>query len=102
MTAIPNIHRAITTQCGKDDIAIIVSGDDELLGRLVFKVINVVYQTKKPGVAYTNHFFGDLHNNNFNKGYSSAYTFGEMKNKLYRYIGQKFGHMRTFLVKLFL
>ena len=56
MTAIPNIHRAITTQCGKDDIAIIVSGDDELLGRLVFKVINVVYQTKKPGVAYTNHF----------------------------------------------
>ena len=28
MTAIPNIYRAITTECGRDDIAIIVSGDD--------------------------------------------------------------------------
>lgn len=68
----------------------------------MFKLLNAVYHSKKPGVAYTNHFFGDLHKNDFNKGYSSSYSFSEIKNKLYRYNGQKFGHMRTFLVRLFL
>jgi len=52
---------AIRTHCGKDDVALLVSGDDELLGRKVFKLLNAVYQSKKPGMAYTNHFFGKLH-----------------------------------------
>lgn len=102
LSAVPNINNAIKNYCDKDDIAVLVSGDDELLGKLVFKVLNVVYQTKKPGVAYTNHFYGKLHENDFDKGYSRTYSLGEIKNKLYRFIGQKFGHMRTFLVSLFL
>ena len=75
MTAVPNINTAIRNHCQPDGIAVIVSGDDELLGRMVFKLLNSVYHTKKPGVAYTNHFYGDLHNSDFNKGYSSAYSY---------------------------
>jgi glycosyltransferase involved in cell wall biosynthesis len=102
MTAVPNINNAIKKHCSKESIAVLVSGDDELLGKLVFKVLNVVYQSKQPGVAYTNHFYGKLHDNDFEKGYSRTYSLGEIKNKLYRFIGQKFGHMRTFPVSLFL
>lgn len=102
MTAVPNINGAIKKHCGKDSIAVLVSGDDELLGKLVFKVLNVVYQSKQPGVAYTNHFYGKLHEGDFEKGYSRTYSLGEIKNKLYRFIGQKFGHMRTFPVSVFL
>lgn len=98
MTAVPNVYNAIKDYCGKNDVAVLVSGDDQLLGKLVFKILNVVYQTKKPGVAYTNHFYGKLHENDFDKGYSRPYTIGEIKNKLYRFVGQKFGHMRTFPV----
>lgn len=101
MTAVPNINMAIKKHCSRDSIAVLVSGDDELLGKMVFKILNVVYQTKQPGVAYTNHFFGKLHENDFEKGYSRPYSLGEIKNKLYRFIGQKFGHMRTFPVSLF-
>lgn len=102
MTAVPNINTAIRTHCEPDDIAVLISGDDEILGKLVFQILNAVYQTKKPAMAYTNHFYGKLHENDFDKGYSSAYSLGEIKNKLYRFIGQKFGHMRTFPVSLFL
>jgi len=102
MTAVPNIYNAIKNHCSKDAIALLISGDDELLGKMVFKVLNVVYQNKNPGVAYTNHFYGKLHENDFEKGYSRTYSLGEIKNKLYRFIGQKFGHMRTFPVSVFL
>jgi len=30
------------------------------LGKKVFKLLNAVYQTRKPGVAYTNHFYGNV------------------------------------------
>jgi glycosyltransferase involved in cell wall biosynthesis len=76
LSAVPNIYNAIKNYCSKDDIAVLVSGDDELLGKLVFKILNVVYQTKKPGVVYTNHFYGKLHENDFEKGYSRTYTLG--------------------------
>lgn len=102
MTAVPNIYNAIKYYCNKQDIAILVSGDDELLGKRTFQVINAIYQTKKPGIAYTNHFFGKLHQNDFDKGYSRPYSFGDIRNRNYRFIGQHFGHMRTFLVSLFL
>ena len=64
-SAIPNVYDAVLNYCGPEDIVLIVSGDDELLGKQVFKVINAVYQTKNPAVAYTNHFFGKLNDNDF-------------------------------------
>lgn len=62
-SAVPNIYDAVMKHCNREDIAVIVSGDDELLGKQVFKVINAVYQSKKPALAYTNHFFGKLNEN---------------------------------------
>lgn len=61
LSAVPNINKAIKNYCSKEDIVVLVGGDDELLGKLVFKIINVIYQAKKPGLAYTNHFYGKLH-----------------------------------------
>jgi len=33
-----------------------VDGDDELIGRNVFKVFNWAYQTQKAGVVYSNYY----------------------------------------------
>ena len=52
----------------------LISGDDELLGKMVFKVLNAVYKKKNPGVAYTNNFYGKLHDKDFEKGYSRTYS----------------------------
>lgn len=65
MTAVPNINTAIKQHCPKDAIAVLVSGDDELLGKQVFKLLNAVYQSTNPGLAYTNHFYGKLHDKDF-------------------------------------
>lgn len=58
--AVYNINYAIKKHCNKEDIAVLVSGDDELLGKKVFRVLNVVYQSKKAAVVYTNHFYGNV------------------------------------------
>ena len=102
ISAVPNINMAIKQHCHQDDIAVIVNGDDELLGKKVFQVVNAIYQRHHPGVAYTNHIHGHLDKQDFDKGYSRSYKFTDIKNRNYRLVGQHFGHMRTFLVKLFL
>ncbi len=53
MTAVPNIHMAIVKHCKSDQIGFFVDGDDELVGRKVFKVFNAIYQRKKPAIAYS-------------------------------------------------
>lgn len=53
MTAVPNIHMAITKHCKPNEVGFFVDGDDELVGRKVFKVFNAIYQSKKPAVAYS-------------------------------------------------
>jgi hypothetical protein len=54
MTAIPNIYRAASEYCDKDDILALVDGDDELLGVNIFKVFNSVYTRKELEVLYSN------------------------------------------------
>lgn len=54
MTAIPNIYKAASEYCDKDDILALVDGDDELLGVNVFKVFNSVYTRKGLEVLYSN------------------------------------------------
>jgi hypothetical protein len=54
MTALPNIHRAITQHCDPSDIIVTVDGDDELLGRYALKVINHFYQKNKVDIVYSN------------------------------------------------
>jgi hypothetical protein len=53
VTAVPNIHMAITKHCKPNEIAFFVDGDDELVGQKVFQVFNAVYQKKNPAIAYS-------------------------------------------------
>lgn len=53
ITAVPNIYFAITKHCKRGEIGFFVDGDDELVGRKVFKVFNAIYQSKNPSVAYS-------------------------------------------------
>lgn len=74
MTALPNINRAIKYHCDRDDIAVLVGGDDELLGKQVFKLINSVYTQKDVSIVYTNHFYGHYEAGDIEKGYSRPYS----------------------------
>lgn len=44
--AMPNLRMAAKTLCRPDDIYMAVDGDDELLGRQVFKFFNSRFQAK--------------------------------------------------------
>ena len=50
----PNIHWAAHQFCKPYEIFIIVDGDDELIGKQVFKHINSVYSRTDNWVVYTN------------------------------------------------
>lgn len=39
-----NIFTAVSNYCKDNDIVVLVDGDDELIGRYVFKLLNAVYQ----------------------------------------------------------
>ena len=69
-----SFYTAAKMHCKGLEVAVLVGGDDELLGRKVFKVLNAVYHRKKPAVAYSNHFFGGLQKGNFSLGYSAMYS----------------------------
>lgn len=74
MTAVPNIHMAITKHCKPNEIGYFVDGDDELVGRKVFKVFNAIYQSKKPAVAYSISLEYWVYDNFVKDGWSAIYT----------------------------
>lgn len=47
------MYHSITKYCDITGITLSVDGDDEVLGRQVFKVTNAVYQERKLGVMWT-------------------------------------------------
>lgn len=47
------MYHAIMMHCDPTGITVSVDGDDELIGRQVFKVTNAVYQQKRIGVMWT-------------------------------------------------
>jgi hypothetical protein len=47
------MYHAITKHCDKSGITMSVDGDDELIGRNVFKMTNAVYQRDRIGVLWT-------------------------------------------------
>lgn len=49
-----NILNAAFNYCNTDDIQILVDGDDEIIGRHVFSLLNGIYQKDKKWVVYTN------------------------------------------------
>lgn len=50
-----NIYKAVYSHCQKGELLLIVDGDDELIGKYVFKVLNAAYHRLKSLVIYTNH-----------------------------------------------
>lgn len=69
MKAMHNIRTAATQYCDPKDIMMIVDGDDQLVGRQVFKLYNAVFQKEKVWFVYSN--FIDV--NNKNLGYSREF-----------------------------
>lgn len=55
MTAVPNIDKAIRENCDEEAIAVLVDGDDEILGKDALQVFNSVYQSEDVDVVYSNH-----------------------------------------------
>lgn len=102
MTAVPNIHRAVTEFCDKDDIVVLADGDDELLGRNILKVYNHVYQKQNVDVVYSNHLQFYQHTKQVYRGWSMSYSDEEKKNNRYRDVPQKIAHLRSFKAKLYL
>jgi len=47
-----------------------IDGDDELIGNNVFKLFNAIYQSKNPGIAYSNHIYYMQDSKTILKGYS--------------------------------
>lgn len=102
MTAVPNIHMAITKHCKPNEIGFFVDGDDELVGKKVFKVFNAIYQSKKPSVAYSISLEYWVYDNFIKDGWSKPYTDEEKTNNLYRDVPQKISHLRSFRIDLYL
>lgn len=50
-----NIYSAVHEHCREDELLLVIDGDDELIGRQVFKLVNAVYYRDRPLAMYTNH-----------------------------------------------
>ena len=74
MTAVPNIHRAVTQHCAADSIVVLVDGDDELLGKYSLKVFNHLYHKQNADVVYSNHIQFYTHTKQAYRGWSMNYA----------------------------
>jgi hypothetical protein len=52
-----NIHHAIHNLCSTEEVAVIVDGDDELIGFNTLAVLNSVYRAEKLGLVYSNFYY---------------------------------------------
>lgn len=57
-----NIHNAITNHCKVGQLALIVEGDDALVGTNVLSLYNAIYQREKCAMVYSSYLeiFGNL------------------------------------------
>ncbi len=75
----------------------IVDGDDELVGRMVLKLFNSVFQKDKVWFAYSN--FISIRGN---VGYSRPFPASVIKNNSFRRYPFVTSHLRAFYTQLFL
>lgn len=54
-----NIRHAAQDYCQKKEIMVILDGDDELVGRYVFKLLNYKYHIRDNWVVYSNYYNSD-------------------------------------------
>lgn len=78
----------------------IVDGDDELIGKQVFKTLSAVYQAHKSVMVYSNHVTYRLYIGEIVKGYSQAYLPEHIEKNMYRNmdVEQRISQLRTFSV----
>jgi hypothetical protein len=93
-----NIHTAAKKHCHPEEIMIIIDGDDELVGRQVFKLFNAAFQSQDAWFVYSN--FIDIASKNV--GYSRLFPKGIMEQNSYRDYLFLTSHLRAFYTKLFL
>ena len=92
----PNLHWAAHKFCKPYEIFMIVDGDDELVGRQVFKHFNAIFSTQDVWVVYTNFISirGSI-------GYSRPFSQTTMDKNSYRRSAFVISHLRAFYTKLF-
>ena len=91
-----NIHWAANNFCKPYEIFMIVDGDDQIVGKQVFKLFNAIYQEQKLWIMYTNFI-----TSRGSVGYSRAYSDRIRKTSGYRKAGFMISHFRSFYTKLF-
>jgi glycosyltransferase involved in cell wall biosynthesis len=99
--ALANYYQAVHRHCHRDSIVITLDGDDELVGRNVFKLFNWAYQTKRAGVVYSNFYWYDQ-GRSVREGFTEDYTPQEKARSAFRQVPMKFSQLRSFLAELFL
>ena len=77
---------------------LVVDGDDELLGRQVFKLFSATFQREQAWFVYSNFLFGVLNN----VGYSRPYPDYVIASNGYRSYPFVASHLRAFYNRLFL
>jgi glycosyltransferase involved in cell wall biosynthesis len=94
ITALPNIHKAITTaNLSEEDIICLLDGDDHLIGNDVLTLLNDMYQDE------TLLTYGQYQFSNGNIGHCKPYTKEEFDNL--RKGSYWASHIRTFKFKLY-
>lgn len=93
--AMPNIYRAAHEFCKSYELFMIVDGDDELIGKQVFKFFNAIFQSRNLWLVYSNFLTvrGSL-------GYSRAYSEYVIKGQKFRKAPFTISHLRVFYTKL--
>ncbi len=100
VTALENIHNATMEYCDKDDIVILVDGDDKLQNKKVLSYINDFYNKEDCWIMYGQATWTNSDKNpNGIRGVASAYSVNEFDNL--RKTGFRVSHIRTYIAGLY-
>jgi hypothetical protein len=96
-----NIYKAVYQHCRKGEVLMIIDGDDELIGKYVFKLINAAYHQLQSLAIYTNHI-QSKREILLDIGISRPYSASVKTQNSYRYERHYYSHLRSTWVDLFL
>ncbi len=96
-----NIYKAVYGHCKKGQLLMVIDGDDELVGKYVFKFINAAYHRMKSLAIYTSHI-QSKREVLFDIGISKSYGDEVKKKSSYRFQKHYYSHLRSTWVDLFL
>jgi hypothetical protein len=103
--ALLNKFYATHKYCNLGEVQYVLDGDDELIGRQVFKVINAVYSKEKVLTLYTNHIIarGNPNQAAHYLGLSKPYLSSDVASNNFRKTKNRgYSHMRTMMTDLYL